>query len=137
MKKTNRMLPLSMIMILLVTGVNIYGQDSTEAKPIAKSRPVKNTFESVWLIDNQTVMVPIKGTLEFDIQHRFGTVNKGRKDLWGFFAPSNIRLGISYAPVKNLFAGMGITKERMQIDAQAKYAIMHQTPGQWPLSISL
>ena len=42
-----------------------------------KAKPVKNTFESVWIIDNQTVMVPIKGTLEMDIMHRFGTVDKG------------------------------------------------------------
>ena len=38
-----------------------------------------------------------------DIQHRFGTVNNGAKDLFGIFAPSNIRLGINYAPVKKLY----------------------------------
>jgi hypothetical protein len=30
-------------------------------------------------------MVPIKGTFEFDIQHRFGTVEHGWKDLGGLF----------------------------------------------------
>ena len=62
-----------------------------------KPKPVKNTFESVWIIDNQTVMVPIKKTFEMDIMHRFGTVNNGYEDFWGFFAPSNIRLAVCYS----------------------------------------
>ena len=101
-----------------------------------KVKPVKNTFQSVWIIDNQTVMVPVKGTFEMDIMHRFGTVNKGYKDLWGFFAPSNIRLGVNYAPIKNLYVGIGITKSNMLWDANAKYAIIQQTKGKYPVSIS-
>ena len=101
-----------------------------------KVKPVKNTFESVWLIDNQTVMVPIKGTLEMDIMHRFGTVNKGYDDFWGFFAPSNIRLAVSYAPIEKLFVGIGITKEHMLWDASAKYAIIKQTKGTYPVSVT-
>jgi hypothetical protein len=81
-------------------------------------------------------MVPIKGTLEFDIQHRFGTVNNGAKDLYGIFAPSNIRLGLSYAPINNLVIGAGITKERMQVDLNAKYGLLRQTPGKMPISLT-
>jgi Membrane bound beta barrel domain (DUF5777) len=115
----------------------LYAQDPTETPAVKKAKPVKNTFGSVWLMDNQTVMVPIKGTLEFDIQHRFGTVNKGAKDLWGFFAPSNIRLGVNYSPVSKLFVGAGITKERMQIDLNAKYALLQQTTdNKMPVSVS-
>jgi hypothetical protein len=114
----------------------MFAQDVPESKPSKKTKPVKNTFESVWLTDNQTVMVPVKGTLEFDIQHRFGTVNKGKKDVFGIFAPSNIRLGINYAPVKNLFLGAGLTKERTQIDLNAKYALLEQTPGKMPVSVT-
>ena len=69
----------------------------TESEAPVRVKPVKNTFQSVWIIDNQTVMVPAKGTLEMDIMHRFGVINKGYKDLWGFFAPSNIRLVIHFA----------------------------------------
>lgn len=102
-------------------------QEAPESKEATKSKPVKNTFGSVWMMDNQTSLVPIKGTLEFDIQHRFGVVNNGSKDLFGLFAPSNIRLGVNYAPVKNLFVGFGITKERNQLDLNAKYALLTQT----------
>lgn len=117
-----------LVMLLCITTSNVFAQDSTEVTTVSKkSKPVKNTFGSVWIMDNQTVMVPIKGTLEFDIQHRFGTVDKGKKDLWGIFAPSNIRLGINYAPINSLFVGAGLTKERMQVDLNAKYALLQQT----------
>lgn len=114
----------------------LYAQDSAQATAVKKVKPVKNTFGSVWLMDNQTVMVPIKGTLEFDIQHRFGTVDNGSKDLWGLFAPSNIRLGLAYSPINKLFVGAGITKERMQVDLNAKYALLQQTDGKVPVSVS-
>jgi hypothetical protein len=108
---------------------------STEAKPL-KVKPVKNTFRSVWIMDNQTVMVPIKKTFEMDIQHRFGTINKGYEDFWGFFAPSNIRLGVSYSPIKKLYVGMGITKSNMIWDFNVKYSIIQQTPGIYPVSVT-
>jgi Membrane bound beta barrel domain (DUF5777) len=71
-----------------------------------------------------------------DIMHRFGTVNKGYEDFWGFFAPSNIRLGINYAPINRLNLGVGITKSNMLWDASAKYAIISQTPKKYPVSIT-
>lgn len=59
----------------------LWAQDA-ETIP-AESMPVKNTFSSIFIIDNQTVMVPYKGTLEFDIQHRFGLIENGYEDFWG------------------------------------------------------
>lgn len=126
-----------LLFLLGFGAINIAAQDSLEVPVAKKVKPVKNTFGSVLQIDNQTVMVPVKGTLEFDIQHRFGTVDNGRKDVWGLFAPSNIRLGLSYAPLKNLFIGAGITKEKMQIDFNGKYALLQQTvSNSMPLSVT-
>lgn len=123
-------------MLLLITAIPAYGQN-TASPAREKSKPVKNIFGSVWLIDNQTVVAPIKGTLEFDIQHRFGTIDNGGKDLFGLFAPSNIRLGLNYAPVKKLFVGAGVTKEKMIVDINAKYALLQQTTdNRIPLSVS-
>lgn len=109
---------------------------TAEVKQPAKVKPVKNTFESVWIIDNQTVLVPVKGTFEMDIMHRFGTVQKGYEDLWGFFAPSNIRIGFNYAPVNKLSLGLGITKSNMLWDASAKYSFFTQTKGKYPVSMT-
>lgn len=138
MKKfINKLLsPGCLALLLLFSGPVIAQEEIPEAQATKTVKPVKNTFEGVWLMDNQTVMVPIKGTLELDIQHRFGTVEKGKKDVWGIFAPSNIRLGMNYAPIERLNVGAGLTKERIQIDFNAKYALLRQTKNKVPVSVS-
>lgn len=61
-----------------------------EAEMVAEERkPVKNMFESIWIIDNQTVMVPFKNTLEFDIQHRFD-LSKTDMKISGVYMPHPI-----------------------------------------------
>jgi hypothetical protein len=132
---------------LLLANTIVYAQDSTQASrdtqaveeqvpAVKKVKPVKNTFTSIWIIDNQTVMVPVKGTFEMDIMHRFGTVKNGYKDFWGFFAPSNIRLGFEYVPINNLMVGVSITKANMTWEGYAKYAIIKQTKKKYPVSIT-
>jgi hypothetical protein len=83
-------------------------------------------------------MVPKKGSLEMFIQHRFGTVNNGSKDMFGLFAPSNIRLGLNFVVLNKLNVGAGLTKERMQVDMNAKYAIFKQREdNKMPVSVSV
>jgi hypothetical protein len=113
------------------------GLAETTAEPtVTKAKAIKNTFESIWIIDNQTVMVPVKKTFEMDIMHRFGTINNGYKDFYGFFAPSNIRLGFSYVPINNLLIGASITKANMTWEAYGKYALLKQAKGKYPVSVS-
>ncbi|HEY6063366.1 MAG TPA: DUF5777 family beta-barrel protein [Chitinophagaceae bacterium] len=146
--------PALIALCLFLLNNALQAQDSTaitaETTAPAKVKPVKNTFQSIWLSDNQTVMVPIKGTLELDIMHRFGTWNKGYEDFWGFFAPSNIRVGISYVPINKLNVGIGFTKSTIAIsagsapssvsgplwDGSLKYSIITQTKGKYPVSVS-
>ncbi len=118
---------------LLAAGSQSFAQDTSKvaannAVPIERAavERVKSTFKGSFIIDNQTVMVPVKNALEFSIQHRFGTINNKYNDFYGVFAPANIHLGLSYTPIDNLQLGFGITKERMQWDGNAKYAIAKQ-----------
>ncbi|MBK8483569.1 MAG: hypothetical protein IPL31_04260 [Saprospiraceae bacterium] len=117
--------------------ITIQAQELEPSQENGSRKAVKNTFESVWIIDNQTVMVPVKGTFEFDIAHRFGTVKNGIDDLYGLFAPSNIRLGFSYVPFNNLNLGAGLTKDRMIVDGSLKYAILKQTQDSWAIPVSV
>lgn len=133
---------LIVLMLMLMIGNTVFGQETDttaveeEVKP-SGPKVVKNTFESVWIIDNQTVMVPVKGTFEFDIQHRFGVWENGYEDFFGLFASSNIRMGVNYSPINKLNVGLGLTKYKMLWDVNAKYAIVQQmTEGWWPVSIS-
>ena len=121
----NKMFVLFSICVLQAAG--LWAQ---EAEMIAvEKKPVKNTFNSIWIIDNPTVMVPYKGTLEFDIQHRFGLIYNGYEDFWGLYAPSNIRLGFGYVPVNNLMVGFGLAKKNLTWDFNAKYSILRQMSG--------
>jgi len=141
-KYAKRLLATSMCLAgcLLLLQTTTFAQDTTSAAKEAiipvKAKPVKNTFQSIWIIDNQTVMVPVKGTFEMDIQHRFGTVNNGYSDFWGLYASSNIRIGIDYAPINNLYLGLGFEKYDEIWDGSAKYALIKQTKGLSPVSVT-
>ncbi|MDH5366443.1 MAG: DUF5777 family beta-barrel protein [Cyclobacteriaceae bacterium] len=123
------------IMATLLFATNGFTQEKTEEKD---KRPVRSPFESALLIDNQSVVVPIKGTFEFDMQHRFGTVENGISDIYGLYAPSaNIRLGFTYSVIKNLSIGFGTTKLDKMQDFSFKYAIFQQTrSGSFPVGIT-
>lgn len=123
--------------VLLIVPNLLKAQEIETAPEETVKKFAKNTFESVWIIDNQTVMVPIQGTLEFDIAHRFGLVTNGVEDLYGLFAPSNIRFGLSYVLLENLSVGLGLTKERMILDGSLKYAIFKQTRDDWSMPFSI
>ena len=130
-------LALCLFTLVIAGTIKVIAQDST-VQVSKSSKPVKNTFNSVWLIDNQTVMVPVKGTFEMDFQHRFGTINNGYDDFWGLFANSNIRMGFNYAPIDKLYVGFGITKFNMVWDFNAKYALLKQTvDNSMPVSVTV
>ena len=110
--------------------------DSTVVKE--KDKPVKSTFESGFLIDAQTVVIPDAKTLEMFIQHKFAPIEKGSKDLWGIYGSSNIRVGLNYVPFKNFQIGAGIIKRNMTTDLSAKWSILQQTrKNTIPVSVAL
>ena len=136
---SNFILARAILLIVLCIGIsNLMAQDSTAPAPVVKKKSfVKNTFEGNYLIDNQTVMVPIKGTFEFDIQHRFGTMDHQFTDLFGIFGSAKMRLGFSYTPIKDLQIGFGATNDRMQVDGNIKFALLKQTKdNKIPVSVT-
>ncbi len=114
------------ILLLLTTTFSfvLFGQDVEKEV----DKPVRSPFESGYLIDNQTTVIPVEGTLEFAIQHKFGTMDNGFSDLFGIYSPgANIRLGLNYVPIHNLQIGVGATKKNMYTDLSAKWTIFEQT----------
>ncbi|MCK5705802.1 MAG: hypothetical protein KAI29_31850, partial [Cyclobacteriaceae bacterium] len=115
--------------LLVLISAGVRAQDEEEKE---KPRPQRKAFESAVLIDNQSDVVNSSKTLEWNIQHRFGTVENGSSDLWGMFAASNIRLGFSYTPIDRLAIGFGLSKIAVTnpyIDLNVKYKILQQTRG--------
>ncbi len=90
-------------------------------------KPQRAAFESSFIIDNPTDLLPIRNTLEVTIGHRFGTINGGTNDLVGIWAPSNIRLGLNYSILDFVTVGYGTTKfDRLQ-DFNWKVGLVKQT----------
>jgi len=104
-----------------------------------KDKPVRSPFESGYIIDAQTTVIQNVHTLEFAIQHKFGTIQNGHSDLWGIFAPgASIRLGLDYVLLKNFQVGVGINNKNMTTDFNAKWTIMQQTrKNTFPVAIAL
>ena len=126
------------IIFLLLTGFVFsyaFAQENTAA---TESYPV-TTFESNYIVDEQTTTVFDQKTLGMAIQHKFGTIDNGISDLFGIYgAGRNIRLGLEYVPVKNLQLGIGVTKNKMYTDVNAKYRILAQTSdNKVPVSVAL
>ena len=89
--------------------------------------PIDGTFDNGILFDNQTIMTPYKGMLEFQIHHRFGMITDGIENLWGIYSSANVRLGLNYAITDRLMVGVGTTRGYKLQDFQAKYQILRQT----------
>lgn len=105
--------------------LHVLAQEETEK---VKDKPVRSPWESGLLIDNQTSYIPVEKTLEFVMQHKFGTMENGKSDLWGIYSPgANIRLGLNYVVAKNFQIGAGVTKKNMYTDFNAKWTILEQT----------
>lgn len=118
------------LLILTLLFIPAFSQESEDY-------PVR-LFETSILIDNQTVTTPFKGMLEFEIHHRFGTVNNGLTDLYGIWGPANIRLGLNYAINDRLMIGAGTAKNYRAQDLAVKYALFRQTSsGSMPVSVTL
>jgi hypothetical protein len=108
----------------------VHAQDEEEGP-----KPERKAFESAVLLENQTDVINTKNTLEWNIQHRFGTVNNGASDFYGLWAASNIRLGFSYSLTDRLGIGFGLSKINVTnpyIDLNVKYKILEQMRSGWP-----
>ena len=130
------------ILLIFILSIGFYSSSlAQEAEQPAKKvdKPVRSPFESSMLIDNQTNVIPVKNTLEMQIQHRFGPMDNGFKDLFGIYAPgANIRIGFNYSIIDRLMIGYGLTKKNMYSDFQAKYALLRQTrSGRIPVAVTL
>lgn len=128
MKKTFLLFLLSILM------TSLWAQE--EAQQQASSKPVRFTFGTGVLIDNQTIESPYKGGLELQIHHRFSLI-ENYHNLFGIYGAANTRLGLNYGITDRLMLGVGTTKDYKLQDIQWKYNIVHQTEdNRVPVSLS-
>jgi hypothetical protein len=123
-------------LVLTLTGIGLVSaQDSI---PVSTTKPLeKAPFESGYFIDDQTVALPPAHSLQFILQHRFGTIQNGWTDLAGIWGASNIRFGLDFTITKNLLVGIGTTKNKTMQDIQLKYTFLRQQKGGIPLTMAV
>jgi hypothetical protein len=136
--------------LFLLAGMTVFSQtDSTAAKKENKnkslvgcfalndSKPEKLFYGGGYIIDNQTNVIPPAKTLEFVIQHRFGTMENGISDLYGIFGAANTRLGLNYTITDWIQVGFGTTKNYKLQDFSLKINLLQQSKDKKvPLSVT-
>ncbi len=112
----------------------LFAQEEAEAQKT--SDPVRFTFNTATLIENQTIATPYKGGLELQIQHRFSPIETIH-NLYGIYGSANTRMGLNYGITDRLMIGAGTTKDYALQDIRWKYLILQQTEdNSMPVSLS-
>lgn len=93
--------------------------------------PVIATFKGTRLINQHTVEVPGRRTLDFRIAHRFGPFNGGWYDFYGLDGGASIRTGLEYSYDGRLEVGIGRTSVEKMADGFLKYRLLRQRPHGW------
>jgi hypothetical protein len=120
------------IMVLVLCLFQAGAQEETKKK----DKPVRSPYETAILIDFPTTLTPAKGALQLLIHHRFGTI-ENIKDLYGIYAPSNIKMTLDYGVTDNIMVGFATEKNNKMQDLHWKWTILNQTrSGKIPVSVS-
>lgn len=128
---------IALVLLLPLSGFSQEEVESTEKTVVEKEKLQRPAFASSFLIDNQTDHVLDKKGLEAVMQHRFGLVDGGTNDLFGFWAPTNIRIGLSYGLTEKITIGYGTTKDSRIQDFNLKVAFFKQTvSNKMPVSVT-
>ena len=129
----------ALLAVLMVPSCGmLFGQDSSAVTTatVPANKPVTHTFENPVVVNNQTVEGLPAQSLDFNIQHRFGVI-ENEEDLFGLYAPSNIRLALTYGFTDRLSVGLGATKFKHIYDLNWKYVLLRQTkPSGMPVTVT-
>jgi hypothetical protein len=129
---------LKVFVFLLCALLSFNGFSQEEGEEDSGKLPVRSPFEAGTLIDNPTIVNPLKGALEFNILHRFGLIDEnGISDVFGIYATSNIKMGLNYGITDRIMAGIGYSKDYKLLDLNWKVALLQQSRnGKVPVSVS-
>lgn len=99
---------------------------------------VAATFKGTRLINQHTIEVGGRRTLDYRIAHRFGPFNSGAYDFWGLDGGASIRMSLEYSYDGRLQVGLGRTSIEKTYDTYLKYRLLRQTKdNSSPISVTL
>jgi len=120
----------NLLVFIMLSSVFANAQDDLLSMLGSDDKPmyISSTFKGKKVVNGQSVEVLSKGVLQFQIQHRFGTLNSGFYNLFGL-DNSQIRLGFDYGIKDWMSIGIGRSSELKTIDASAKIRLKRQSKG--------
>jgi len=105
---------------------------SSNEKPIY----VSYLFKGTKVVNGQSVELPAKGVLQFNIQHRFGPLNSGLYNLYGLDF-SQVRLSFDYG-IKDWFSvSCGRSSSIKNVDLSSKIRLKRQVKDGFPITLVL
>ena len=123
------------LFFLFFSMVSVLVNAQEEEKKVDK--PVRSPYETAILIDFPTTLTPAKGSLQLLIHHRFGTIQNGISDIYGIYAPSNIKMTLDYAVTDQIMVGLSTEKNYKMQELHWKWTFLNQTrSGAIPVSVS-
>ena len=121
-----------LISYILFWSVNLSAQDDLLDMLEDNQDPITNytfaTFKNTRLVSGHSIETNGKGVLQFMIQHRFGTLNSGWRELWGL-DNSIIRIGVEYGITDQLNIGLARSSFLKTYDATLKWRFLRQKSG--------
>lgn len=89
---------------------------------------VLQTFKGTRLVNGHSVETKARGDLEFIFAHRFGAINQGLYELFGF-DDAYVRLGLDYGFTEHFSASIGRNSVDKSLDGYIKYKMARQSTG--------
>jgi hypothetical protein len=134
--------------IVIVLGIvftsNVKAQETDPMKllmdmaPTDIKEPVTATFKGTRLVNQHTIEVGGKRTLDFRIAHRFGPFNSGAYNFWGLDGGASIRMSLEYSYDGRLQFGLGRSSTEKTYDSYLKYRLLRQNKNNsMPVSVTL
>ncbi len=115
---------ISTILVLFTSLILFQDQVNAQDERI----PALPAFESGYLINGQSVTMRSARSLEFAIQHRFGQIDSGARELFGLYAHArDIRIGINYSLTDRIQIGYGTAKGQFNHDLNYKLLLLRQS----------
>lgn len=101
----------------------------------AQRELTQQTFKDTRIINGHSVETSPLGEMKFIISHRFGPIDQGVYELFGF-DQSTIRIGLDYGLSDRLTLGLGRSSFEKTFDGYAKFRALRQSTSGSPVSVT-
>ena len=117
-----------------------FAQDDLESLLEEEMGPTREyvfgTFLSTYVMNNPSVEVLNKNGINFRISHKFGFLNSGAENFYGF-DNSSAFMSIEYAPLNWMNIGIGRGTYRESLNASMKLRLLRQSKGEKSIPFTL